>query len=207
MKKIVAPVLVRLFDIFYFWFVILLVIAILLRASSAITDPRFVFLLFYLGLGFIMEFGRRWWMDVSDPLDGTVQMLLATVCWPLLPIFRSRRIRKYGAGRIVQHRLVVLKRIALAFLFVVSLLWLKEEVAWSWREFYVCLLIIYSLGLYLLTGIEEAIELWRSDLKFQQSKAIFLLASICEMLLMAGAWPIIRPWISKVNRWPIPSNW
>jgi len=150
------------------------------------------FLIFYLTYGLVTEFGASW----DKPGRGltfvfqTFQNILAAICWPFLPIFRSKRIRKRLTGSGLQHRLVILKRIALLFLFTVSLIWLKLEMTWSWREFYVCLLAIYSSGLYLVLGAEVATCRWRSKLKYQ-NKGRFFLVGIFEIILIVFAWPTV----------------
>jgi len=192
---------------FCFFISVLLVIWICYSASLATEDLRIAWLISYLALGFFVELTRYW--DINrlvesqgggaGPLVDLAQMFLSAICWPFLPIFRSRRIRRHSAGNDVHHRLVILGGIVLVFLFVVSLFWLKGEMVWSWREFYIYLFVVCVPGLYLLLGLELAIDQWRLRLKDWNGGVSFWV-NVFEIFLLIIVGPIVTLFVLIAER-------
>ena len=176
----------------------IVVMANLWAKTSGTNNPLVSFLVFYLALGMIMGVRENWQKFLAYRMNtelgylyGTgslvVLVVLSAICWSVLPIFRSGWMQRYNTGSNARHQLVVLRRIVLALLFAVSLFWLKGEMVWSWREFYIFLLIIFSLGSYLVPGFWLASDQWHYNLKYR--RGIFFLVTLFEVPLIVIAWP------------------
>ncbi len=199
-RQLTIPLYLYLAWTFFFFICVLLVMWICFSASLATKDLRIAWLISYLALGFFIELTRYWDIgrlvesqeSVAGPLVGLVQMFLSAVCWPILPIFKSRRIRKHSAGNNIHHRLVILGGIALAFLFLVSLFWLKGEMAWSWREFYISLFVICVSGSYLSLGLDLAVDQWRFSLRPKGwNGGVSFLVNVFETFLLIIIGPVV----------------